>query len=164
MSKKEFGLTAFFAAAAVAIFALMPSQTSGKPYNTSVKSGLITTPRTIPSLCAWLILILALIWLVRLIRLGMASKKLNGYFFTPKKEEEKGEIFNCVLFTGAMVIYYFAMRPLGFVLDSILLGLFLSLYLRAKWWQVIVSGVVFPIGLYYAFQLVYVNMPKGTIW
>ncbi len=160
MTKKEFGITVFTFAFAVLAFVLMPTQTVG----TSMThfGGINITPRIFPIFSAGLMGILSLIHLIQLCLQGAKRKKAGGSFFAADPEDSA--VWQVALVCVIMILYVLIMPTIGFILDSIILCTALAIFMKSKWWQVLVSGIALPIILYFLFRLVYVTMPTGTLW
>ena len=164
MSKKELGITVVVLLIGITILVLTPFQTSAIRHQAN-SIGISLTPRTFPVFTAILLIALSLLYLFKLYN-DVRSRKKKGIteLWIAEAEEDKVNLFPVILITAIMIAYVYLMIFIGFIFSSIILCTFFAIYFKSKWWHVIISGLVIPVGAFYLFQLLYVYLPTGTLW
>jgi putative tricarboxylic transport membrane protein len=117
---------------------------------------IVVTPRSFPMFASGLMLVISTLNLL----LVMKNRKAK-----PNSEEpyEKMDLKSSLPVFIVLLSYGFVLEPLGYVLSTILLTIFMLYHFRARKWQVALLGVFLPPIVYYVFKLLYVPLPKGFI-
>lgn len=138
----------------IIVLILIPSQVSNMAH--AGKGQYITvTPSTFPRLTITLILALSVILLISLYR-----KKRMG-ISEGAEGTEKIQIVPVIVIFLAALLYTLLLNILGFLIDTILFCTFVTLFYRGRLWQVLITGIVSPVIIYFLFRLLYVPLPKG---
>lgn len=154
MLRREFIYGCIILLFSIIVLILIPFQISNMAH--AGKGQYITvTPATFPLLTTILILVLSVIFL-----LGLYKKKKAGVS-EGANEVEKMQILPVIIIVCSALLYTFLLNILGFLIDSILFCTFVTLYYRGRLWQVLISGIIAPVTIYYLFRLLYVPLPKG---
>ena len=134
----------------ILILLLLPSQVKimsyGRPGDLAISSA------TFPIMTAVIMAVLSIFYLIMLNKEKKAQEA---------EEEEKPAFIPVIGTVVVLLIYTYLLDKLGFILDTILLCTLLTIYFKARPWQILVAGISVPLIINFLFKLMYVNLPKG---
>lgn len=161
LKKQELIVCLGFLVLGIAVLVLMPFQVKFAYFTANKASGIRMASTTFPTLTAWLIIGSSCLYLLSILFKYLRAKKAGLEIVIDNSK--KMQILVPIAVVACVFVYVWLLRPLGFIIDTMIFALLMGIYLKSTKLQIFISSVIIPVAAYFIFKLMYVNLPSGIL-